>query len=138
MAGLSNPSAWATAFSTSLNSLANLGTATSATITPPTSPERPFYFDLRINLASLNPGAAASLSFHILPAVDDGPTNFADVTSGTLAVVRPLNAGAGVKRDFVGELRCPSVPFRLALVNNSGVALAASGNTVEYMTKSEG
>ncbi|MCA3450478.1 MAG: hypothetical protein INF92_08935 [Rhodobacter sp.] len=66
------------------------------------------------------------------------PTNFADVTSLTLAAVQPLNTGAAAKYHYIEGLRCPVVPFRIALVNNAGVALAASGNTVEYLTKTEG
>ena len=131
-------SSWTSVLSTALNTLANLAQATSATITPPTSPSRPLYLDLRINLASLTPSAGASLSVHILPAVDNGPTNFADPTGVTLAAVQPLNSGAAAKYAYLEGLRCPVVPFRIALVNNAGVPLAASGNTVEYITKTEG
>ena len=138
MAGYTELSSWTSVLSTALNSLANLAQAASGTITPPDEPSRPFYLDLRINLASLNPSAGASLSIHILPAVDRVPTNFADVTSLTLAAVQPLNTGAAAKYHYIEGLRCPVVPFRIALVNNAGVALAASGNTVEYLTKTEG
>jgi hypothetical protein len=138
MAGWTDISAWATALSTGLNSLAGGAQATSATITPPTGP-RPFYLDLRINLASLTPAAGQSLAIHILPAVDDTPTNFADPNSLTRVRDVPLNTGAAAKYAYLDCERCPVVPFRIALVNSTGgTALAASGNIVEYMTKSEG
>ena len=137
MAGFADLSSWTSLLSAALNALPNLAQATSAIITPPTSPSRPFYIDLRINLASLTPAAGASLSVHILPAVDNAPTNFADLTGVTLVAVQPLTAGAGAKYAYLEGLRCPVVPFKVALINNAGVALAGTGNTVEYITKTE-
>lgn len=138
MAGYTDLSAWTTALSTGLNSLAAGAQATSATQTPPTGP-RPFYIDLRINLASLAPVAGQSLTIHILPAVDSTPTNFADATSLTTVAVVPIASGTAAKYIYVEGLRCPVVPYRLAIVNSTGgTSLAASGNTVEILTKSEG
>ena len=129
---------WAVALSSGLNGLAGGAQVTSATITPPTSPDRPFYLDGRVLLGSLTPQAGQALAIHVLPAVNDLATLFADLNSMTREWEMPLNSGNTNKYSYLKPVWCPVVPFRIAVVNSvSGTALG-TGNLIEYMTRTEG
>lgn len=137
MSGFTDLSAWSNVLSTALNALTT-ATATSSTITPPTGP-RPFYIDLRATFASFTPASGQGVNIYIQHAVDDTPTNFADVTSLSFRAFIPFTSGASPKYGFVERIACPIVPFRIAVTNSvTGTALAASGNTIDIRTYSEG
>lgn len=138
MAGWSDLSSWATILSAGLNGLAGGSRADSGTITPPTGP-RPFYFLLRINLASFNPATGQALLVYLRPAADNTPTNFADPTPDRLIANLPYTSGASAKYLWVDRTQCPTAPFVISVVNgvSGNTALAASGSTVELQTQSE-
>ena len=138
MAGWSNISSWATVLSSGLNGLTGGSRADSGTITPPTGPN-PFYFLLRINLASFNPATGQALFVYLRPAVDNTPTNFSDVTAERLIASLSYTSGASAKYFWVDRVQCPTVPFLISVVNgvSGNTALNASGSTVELQTQSE-
>lgn len=138
MAGWTNLSGWTSLTATGLNSLAAGQTWVSGTITPPTSPPRPFYFDLRVILGSFSPTVLALPVYRLLQ-VEDATPLFADVTTGAFLTNLVLTSGASQKLSFLERNPCPLVPFRLAIQNPSGnAALAASGHAIAYQTYGEG
>lgn len=138
MAGFSDLSAWTGLSVTGLNSLSGGQTWVSAEITPPTTPSRPFYLDVRIRLNAFTPTILA-LPFHILPKVDDQVHKAADITSGTFERHIILTDGYSVKHCYLQRVSCPIVPFGIAINNPPGNAsLSGGGNSVSYITYTEG
>jgi hypothetical protein len=107
---------------TTLNSLANAGESTA--VTYDNSANRDLYGLVTIKLGSITPAAGGSVAVRV--TLNDG-TDTADKVGGDLYVV-PLLAGAGAKVAVVNMIRLYPYSMRFSLVNNAGVALAASGN----------
>jgi hypothetical protein len=107
---------------TTLNSLANAGE--SAAVTYDNSANRDLYGLVTIKLGSITPAAGGSVAVRV--TLNDG-TDTADRVGGDLYVV-PLLAGAGAKVAVLNMVRLYPYSMRFSLVNNAGVALAASGN----------
>jgi hypothetical protein len=105
-----------------LNSLANAGE--SAAVTYDNSANRNLYGLVTIKLGSITPAAGGSVAVRV--TLNDG-TDTADRVGGDLYVV-PLLAGAGAKVAVLNMVRLYPYSMRFSLVNNAGVALAASGN----------
>lgn len=135
----STPAATLTVLSTGLNSLANnTMSAASSTITNNTNLD--IYCDIEVLLAALSPTAAAYVALYIWEAVDG--TNFpaqsdADLrlTSTQLLCVVPVGTTASTaQRVAVRNVLLPPGAFQIKLDNQTGVALAASGNTVKFNT----
>ena len=107
---------------TTLNSLANAGESTA--VTYDNSANRDLYGLVTIKLGSITPAAGGSVAVRV--TLNDG-TDTADRVGGDLYVV-PLLAGAGAKVAVLNMVRLYPYSMRFSLVNNAGVALAASGN----------
>ena len=107
---------------TTLNSLANAGESTA--VTYDNSTNRDLYGLVTIKLGSITPAAGGSVAVRV--TLNDG-TDTADRAGGDLYVV-PLIAGAGAKVAVLNMVRLYPCSMRFSLVNNAGVALAASGN----------
>jgi hypothetical protein len=117
------PSARSSNFAgTTLNSLANAGESTA--VTYDNSANRDLYGLVTIKLGSITPATGGSVSVRV--TLNDG-TDTADRAGGDLYVV-PLVAGAGAKVAVLNMVRLYPYSMRVSLVNNAGVALAASGN----------
>lgn len=127
----------ATALSTELNSLAN-GSATAASTAIDNETGLYQYLNLELVLASLTPTGAPTVSVYITYSTDNG-TSFDDVSSAEaeLLAVLPLSTTASTKRVSRGAIPIRPLQFKLFAVNNSGVALAASANTVRYRRNNE-
>lgn len=138
----STPTSIATALGTELNNLAN-GAYSAASAAIDNSSTKHLYMALELNLASLTPGAAnTGCSVYLIPSVDG--TNYGDgggaVVPGPetyLCCFAALSTGAGAKLRTMAGLPVPPLLFKLVLLNGSGVALAASGSTLEYRLYSE-
>lgn len=94
-----------------------------------------------IVLASLLPTAGADLQLFLHPSPDG--TTYEDAASTTnpalhaaLPVVM-LNVSTSAKRVQTPLFRIPPQKFKLVLLNGSGVALNATGNTVTVYTGNE-
>lgn len=107
---------------TTLNSLANAGESTA--VTYDNSTNRDLYGLVTIKLGSITPATGGSVAVRV--TLNDG-TDTADRVGGDLYVV-PLIAGAGAKVAVLNMVRLYPYSMRFSLVNNAGVALAASGN----------
>lgn len=130
------PSATVTALTTELNSLGNNTlSAASAAIANQTNLD--MYADLEVVLGSLSPAAGAYVAIYIALAIDG--TNYpapagADMrlTSTQLLCVIPIGTTATTAyRVAVRNVLLPPGTFKLYLDNQTGVALAASGNTLK-------
>lgn len=104
---------------------------------------RDVYADFDINLASLNITAIGEVALYIIPVLGDDST-FPDYTidhSTSGNVKLPLhyyarsarfNVKNGAQSQRIVGVEIPPCKFRVAVVNQLGVAWAASGNTVQY------
>lgn len=132
------PSAAVTVLSTELNSLANASiTAASTAIANNTNLD--MYVDIEVNLAALSPSALSFVGIYIMEAVDG--TNYpapsaADLRlAGTqlLAIIPTGNTGSTAQRVVARNILIPPASFKIILDNQTGSALAASGNTVKIL-----
>lgn len=117
------PSARSSNFAgTTLNSLAN--GSESAVVTYDNSTNRDLYGLVAIKLGSITPATGGSITLRV--TLNDG-TDTADRIGGDLYVV-PLTSGASAKVAVINMIRLYPYSMRLSVINNSGVALAATGN----------
>lgn len=117
------PSARSSNFAgTTLNSLASAGE--SSVVTYDNSTNRDLYGTVTIKLGSITPSAGGSITLRV--TLNDG-TDTADRIGGDLYVV-PLTSGASAKVAVINMVRLYPYSMRMSVINNSGVALAASGN----------
>lgn len=121
----STPSARSSNFAgTTLNSLANAGE--SSAVTYDNSTNRDLYGLVTIKLGSITPATGGSITLRV--TLNDG-TDTADRIGGDLYVV-PLTSGASAKIAVINMVRLYPYSMRFSVVNNAGVAFAASGNEI--------
>lgn len=108
--------------STTLNSLANAGESTA--VTYDNSTNRDLYGIITIKLGSITPSASGSITVRV--TLNDG-TDTADRIGGDQYVI-PLTTTASAKVVVVNMVRLYPYSMRISVINNAGVALAASGN----------
>ena len=95
------------------------------------------WMDLEVNLASLTPGAGSPSIVVWINLSLDG-TNYEKVPDGSSGdkppdAIFPLEASvAQASRVVVSNIPIPPLKFKLVLKNASGIALAATGNTLSY------
>lgn len=117
------PSARSSNFAgTTLNSLANGSEST--TVTYDNSTNRDLYGTVTVILGSITPTTGGSITVRV--TINDGTTT-ADRIGGDLYVI-PLTTTTGAKNAVVNMIRLYPYSMRISIVNNAGVALAASGN----------
>jgi len=114
--------------STTLNALAN--GSESARVTYDNSSTRDLYGFVTIKLGSISPAAGGSLTLRV--TATDG-TDLGDAAVGGDLYTVALTSGASAKIVSIPMIRLYPFSLRLSIVNNSGVALAASGNEI-YVT----
>lgn len=113
--------------STVANSLADAGE--SSTVTYDNSTNRNLYGAVTLKLGSITSVAGGTVSLRV--TVNDG-TDTADKIGGDVYVA-PLVSGASAKVVVFPLVRLYPFSLRFSLVNNSGVAFAASSNEI-YVT----
>ena len=109
---------------TTLNSLANAGE--SAVVTYDNSTNRDLYGTVTVRLGSITPAAGGSITVRI--TLNDG-TDTADRIGGDLYVV-PLTSGTSAKVAVINMVRLYPYSMRISVINNAGVAFAATGNEI--------
>lgn len=115
--------------STTLNSLAN--GSTSAFITHDNSSNLDLYANVLVNLGSITPSAGGSITLRVHSAQSsDVPDDTGSVGGGDV-YTQPLLAGATAKVNVFPMVRLYPESLRLQITNNSGVALASSGNSIK-------
>jgi hypothetical protein len=113
--------------STVLDSLAN--GSESAVVTYDNSSNKDLYAAITIKLGSITPSSGGSIIIRV--TMSDG-TNTSDKAAGDQYSAELLS-GASAKIVVIPLVRLYPFSLRLSVVNNSGVALAASGNEI-YVT----
>lgn len=109
---------------TTLNSIAN--GSESARVTYDNSTTRDLYGFVTIKLGSITPATGGSITLRV--TASDG-TDLGDAVGGDLYTMA-LTTGASAKIINVPMVRLYPYSLRLSVVNNAGVALAASGNEI--------
>lgn len=107
---------------TTLNSLAN--GSESSVVTYDNSTNRDLQAVLTLKLGSITPSTGGSVTIRV--TLNDG-TDTADRIGGDLYIV-PLTSGASAKVVVINMMRLYGFSMRLSVINNAGVAFAASGN----------
>ncbi len=124
---------------TELNSLANnAASAASSAIANETNLD--VYADIELVLATLSPAAPNYCTLYLLEAIDG--TNYPSATAGVLRnqpvhilCTFPLDTSASTAQRVVARnVMLPPGSFKVVLDNQSGAALASSGNTVKMIT----
>lgn len=124
--------AYTSIMTTPLNSLANAtASSLSSAITNGTGLD--MLMDVSLMLGSITPGSGPYVEIHMASQMGDGAT-YADVFAGgpTMVGVLGVRSGASAKNMAQLGIQIPLGSFELAVVNQSGVAFAASGNTLYY------
>lgn len=126
----------ASLLTTELNSLANNGYSAASAAQGADATGGPLYGDFELVLASLNPSDVGTLAeLYILASVDG--TNYPDAPSSTNPASNDLvgvfigDYGTSAKRAVIRNVPLPPGLWKAVLKNISGVAFAASGNTVK-------
>lgn len=130
-----SPTSFTNALTTGLDSLAS-GSATAASTAIDNSTNLDMFADFSAILGSINPSGTPYLELHLLPRLGDAST-YADRSTSTLAGQLVVTTGSSAKSGmFVsfngGPIIIPPGLFKVQVVNQTGVSLAASGNTVSY------
>ena len=131
------PEAIATALSTELNALGN-GSISAASSAIDNETGLYLYLSVELALASLTPTGVPYCNLYLIKSVDG--TNFEDL-SGSMGheviAVFPMATGAAAKRIAIANILIPPLQFKLAVENQTGVSLAASGSTLKYRRHNE-
>lgn len=124
---------WQSTLTTPLNSLTT-GSTTTLSSAIANSSDLYQYMDISLVLGSINPTGSPYLEVHLLGLTGDG-TNYADVTAGSLLTTLRVTTGSTAKYAFANGLWLPFHDFKLAVINQTGQTLNASGNTL-YTSRS--
>lgn len=118
--------------STALNSLAN--GSTSSVMTYDNSTNRNLYARLTLDLGSITPTSGGSVTLRYVGRYSGTAE---DITTGLESYTLPLTTTTSAKKVIFEMVRLYPFSDGFVLVNNSGVALAASGNTLNLEAFSE-
>jgi hypothetical protein len=136
------PASRGTVLTTELNALANAAYSAAGPAYDNTSNlDQWFWFDFTAG-GTATPTAGANLQIFAVPSLDG--TNYADAASSTqvgfhqLVATISIKTGAGTKRDMtLYPVQLPPGKFKFVLKNGTGVALAATGNTLTLYSANE-
>ena len=118
--------------STALNSLAN--GSTSSVMTYDNSTNRNLYARLTLDLGSITPATGGSVTLRYVGRYSGTAE---DITSGLETYTLPLTTTTGAKKVIFEMVRLYPFADGFVIVNNSGVAFAATGNTLNLEAFSE-
>lgn len=115
---------------TDLNALANDGSFLGAAINNITN--RDMMLKVQIQLASVNLSAQTgpAVRVRLIESIDGG-TVYEDDDSTAYSITLPV-AATSAAHVRIGDLMIPPGYFKLAVVNNTGAAFAATGNVLSY------
>ena len=120
-----------TVLTTELNSLAN-NTVSALGPVYDNAAAKDVYVDIELHLASLTPTAGGYIALYAALAVDGSTYGDAKRESmEQLVGIFQLDTAAAVKHRSLKNVMLPPALMKFYLDNQSGVALAASGNTVK-------
>lgn len=122
---------------TELNSLANGATKLSAAVSNDDAAERNLYADFEFTIAAQGSARAndAHVQLYLLPSIDGTNFTYGDdsTTPPASALVGSfiLDASTSARVVHLRGVELPPEDFKLLVYNNTGQALAASGNTLK-------
>jgi hypothetical protein len=125
------PETIVTSLTTELNSLAN-GSITAASSVIDNLTDLYQYMEIELVLASLTPTGSPYCLVYLIKQIDG--TNYEDLTTSAAHLVvaaLPFSTAVAAKRIIQGNILIPPCAFKLAVQNQAGPALAASGNTLK-------
>jgi hypothetical protein len=114
---------------TALDSLAN-GSTSAFLTTYANGTALDLYAGLLINLGSITPTTGGSITVRVFASVNGTAPDNTAAQGGGDAYTVPLAAGASAKVLTVPMIRLYPGNIYVAVTNNAGVALAASGNSL--------
>ena len=120
-----------------LDSLANDGTFLGDEIDNTTNRHK--FLRMMIDLAAVDLSAETgpSVKIRFIEAIDGG-TTYEDDDDTAWAITLPLEIGTGSQAHRrAGIIEIPPGHFKMMVVNKTGAAFAASGNTLKYRTYTE-
>jgi hypothetical protein len=126
------------ALTTELNSLADGSACTASSAfdndTATTARFTNAMVEIYIATQGTNRAVGASVSLYVIPTTDG--TSYGDATAECLENYRvgtySLDDTATAARYITGRIQLPPVDYKVVLKNDTGQALAASGNTVKF------
>lgn len=122
------PSSAQTMLTTELNSLANGSTSALGTAWDNTS-SRYVQAAGEVYLGSLTPTAGGYVQVYLVPAPDG--TNYGNIVNANMVAKIYPSTSTGAKRLTFENVPLGPFLYKVALLNQSGAALASSGNTVK-------
>lgn len=122
------PSSVQTMLTTELNSLANGSTTALGSAWDNTS-SRYMQAAGEIYLGSLTPTAGGYVQVYLVPALDG--TNYGDIVNINMVAKIYPSTSTGAKRLTFESVPLGPFLYKVALLNQCGVTLASSGNTVK-------
>jgi hypothetical protein len=133
----------ATALSSALNSLASAAVAVSAAIANGTNLN--FYMDVELTLGTINLSSATNPAVYLWVLSEVDGSNYEYGSAGSIVPARAPDAIIALPaasltgpQYFDGRvILIPPGNFMIALQNNTGVAFASSGNSLQYNTYTE-
>lgn len=121
---------------TTLDSLANGGT--SAFVEHDNTTNLDLYASVEVDLGSLTPTTGAEFTLRqFLSHGTSDPDNTGSVGGGK-TFREPLTTSTGAKKAIIWPVLIPPGPNQFCITNNSGVAFAASGNSIKVRPYGEG
>ncbi len=135
------PATLTTYLSTELNSLASAGNKLGAAIANETARAR--FIGLEIAVAAQGSARVegAHIAVYLLPALDGSTFSYGadavDASPSNLVATAQLDASTSARTVVLPDIPIPPFDFKLLIENNTGQALAASGNTVKHRTYGE-
>jgi len=125
---------------TELDSLASAGNKLGAAID---NRDGSRFLAVQIHVATQGSARSASAHFavYLIPTVDDSVyflgDDALDPPATFLVCSAPLDAATTARDTGCWNIALPGLQFKLLIENNTGQALAASGNTVDYVLSNE-
>jgi hypothetical protein len=124
---------------TTLDSLPATGSNTSAFVTYDNATNLDLYANVEIDLGSITPTTGGSITLRVFATANAGasvPDATGSVGGGDAYTV-PLTVSASAKIVTIPMIRLYPFSMRLAVTNNAGVALAATGNAIKVQPFNE-
>lgn len=123
----------ASALTTELNSLAN-GSATAASTAIDNTTALDLFADFTFTVATQGVARSTGATISVFMSMALDGSNYDDVSASTaeLVAVFSYDAATTARQSTRRDIPIPPGLFKLFAVNNTGQALAASGNLLEY------
>ena len=118
-----------TYLTTTLNALANDGNDLGAAIANGTNRDQFLKVEIALASVDLSSQTSPGVQIRLIESIDG--TTYEDNDDTAYAITLPVDATSAAHKR-IGDIAIPPGNFKLAVVNRTGVAFAATGNTLKY------